>query len=113
MRTLALLLCAASLCSCGMIYTNIQVPRAYRSASPSELKTAADDPVLSGEACNQTLLYVAAWGDGGYHGAVRDALRSHPDRVLYDVKTDVKATSVLVGLYTRVCTKVLGKGGRV
>lgn len=104
--------CAALLGGCGLVYTNIHSPYAYRSAAPSEVKSAPDDALVSGQACNYSLLYLVAWGDGGYAAATRAALAGKPDGMLYDVKSDIKVTSLLVGLYTRVCTRVSGKAAR-
>jgi hypothetical protein len=51
-----------------------------------------------------------AWGNGGYAAAVKNALENEPpNSLLYDVKADTKAKSVLIGLYTSVCTVVTGK----
>lgn len=111
-RALVISLCACLLSGCGLIYTNIHSPYAYRSAAPSEVKAAPADETASGEACNYSLLYLVAWGDGGYAAATRKALSGRPDGILYDVRSDIKVTSLVVGLYTRVCTKVTGKVAR-
>ncbi len=58
------------------------------------------------------MLYLVAVGDGGY-AAAADALKGRPDAALYDVKADTKVTSVLLGLYSRVCTDLTGKAGRL
>ncbi len=102
------LLAAVALSGCGMLYTNIHSPRSYRSAVPSEVKATSTDETVSGMGCSQSLLYLVAWGDGGYGAAVKDALAGR-DAILYDVKCDMKINSVLLGLYTKVCTKVTGK----
>ncbi|MBI4423276.1 MAG: hypothetical protein HY554_06095 [Elusimicrobia bacterium] len=91
---------------CGILYTNIRVPRAYRSATPSEVRSETADPTVAGEACNHAVLYLVAWGDGGYAAATKAALASAPEGVLYDVRVDQKVTSVLLGLYARACTVV-------
>jgi hypothetical protein len=112
-RTLALFLIAAlALSGCGILYTDVKLPRAYRTAVPSEVKASTDDPTVSGKACNHSVLYLVAWGDGGYAAAARNALKDHPDRVLYDVKSDLQAFGVLVGLYSRNCTIVTGKAAK-
>ncbi len=99
------------LAGCGLIYTNVRVPRAYRSATPSEVKNLPTDPSLTGKACNQSVLFLFAWGNGGYAAAVENALKSEPDRILYDVKSDMQAFSIL-GLYTKTCTIVSGKAAK-
>lgn len=103
---------ALALSGCGILYTDVKLARAYRTAVPSEVKAAPDDPSVSGKACSRSLLYLVAWGDGGYAAASRDALKEHPDRVLYDVKSDVHAFGVLLGLYTRSCTVLTAKAAR-
>ena len=108
LRFLLVAALAASTSGCGMLYTNVRVPRAYRSATPIDVKTDPSDRTARGEACNQSVLYLVAWGNGGYAEAVREAT-SGEDAVLYDVKADVKVTSVLLGIYTRTCTVVTGK----
>lgn len=105
MKRLALLAAAAATFS-GCLYANVRVPRAYRSATPAEVGSATADPVVAGQACNQSVLYLVAWGDAGYAAATRAALASAPEGVLYDVRVDQKVTSVLLGLYSKTCTVV-------
>ena len=100
------------LSGCGLIYTDVRVPRAYRSATPADVLASPDDPVVTGKTCNQSLLFLFAWGKAGYADATRKALTDHPDGILYYVKSDMQALSVL-GLYTRTCTILTGKVGRV
>jgi hypothetical protein len=107
-RILFSLLAALTLSGCGLIYTNIKVPRTYRSATAGEVKTQKTDRIVSGEACNYSALFLVAWGNGGYAAATQKALEGEPDSLLYDVKADVRAFSIL-GLYTKVCTIVTGK----
>ena len=108
LKIAGLLLAASLISGCGLLYTNVRVPRSYRSATPADVKSSPTDPMVSGEACNQSVLFLFAWGNGGYGGAVKDALTSHPDGILYDVKSDSSLFSLL-GLYTRLCTQVTGK----
>ncbi len=96
----------------GCLYTNVHGPRAYRSATPNDVKASAEDERVVGRACNRTVLYLFAWGDGGYAAAVEDALVKQPDAILYDVQSDIQVTSVLLGIYSRICTVVTGKTGR-
>ena len=106
--TLPLMLLAVS--GCGILYTNVHAPRAYRSATPADVESHPDDPIVSGEACNRSILYLFAWGNGGYSPASREALKGQPPgSVLYDVKSDMSANSYVLGLYTQVCTIVTGK----
>lgn len=96
---------------CGILYTNVRVPRAYRSATPSDVKSSPSDPVVSGEACTTSVLFLVAWGNAGYAAAADKALKDHPGAVLYDVRADMRAQSIL-GLYTRTCTIVTGKAAQ-
>ncbi len=99
---------AVALSSCGLIYTDIKVPRGYRTAAPSEVKSAPDDQTVVGKSCNRSMLFLVAWGDASYAAAVKDALGTR-DGILYDVRADVKAEAYLLGLYTKWCTVVTGK----
>lgn len=105
-------LIAVALTGCGLLYTDVRVPRAYRSATPGDVKPTPTDPGVTGEACYQSLLFLVAWGDASYAAATARALADHAGGVLYDVKADAKASSVLMGAYTRVCTVVTGKVAR-
>ncbi len=102
------LLGAVLLSGCGILYTNVRVPRSYRSATPIDVKSTPSDPIVSGEACSQSVLFLFAWGNAGYAAASEKALKDQPNGILYDVKGDMRAFSVL-GLYTRTCTIVTGK----
>jgi hypothetical protein len=104
------LFCLCLLAS-GCLYANVHVPRAYRSATPADVKASSQDTVVSGKACFRQLFFIVAWGDGGYAAAARKALKDHPGAILYDVKADAQATSVLAGLYARGCTVVTGRVG--
>jgi hypothetical protein len=105
-----LVLVTVLLGGCGILYTDIQVPRAYRSATPIDVTSKASDKIVTGEGCNQSVLFLVAWGNGGYNGAVRNALENEPPgSILYDVKIDQKAEIYLIGLYTHTCTVVTGK----
>ena len=106
--SLCLALTPFVLSSCGLIYTNIKVPRGYRTSSPSEVKSASDDATVTGKACNRSALFLFAWGDGSYAAAVKDALGTR-DGILYDVRADMKVDAYLLGIYTKVCTVLSGK----
>ncbi len=108
----AIVACAAALSGCGILYTDVRLPRAYRTAVPSEVKAAPDDPRVEGRACSYSVLYLVAWGNSGYAAAARDALQGQPERLLYDVKTDLQATGALVGLYARICTHLTGRAAK-
>jgi hypothetical protein len=104
---------AVALLTSGCLYTNIHSPHAYRSAAPLDVKTTPADPVATGQACNQSVLWMFAWGHGGYIDAIKDALNEHPDAILYDVRTDIRIKSYVLGLYAKGCTVVSGKVGRL
>jgi TRL-like protein family len=97
---------------CGMLYTNVSTPRAYRSATPGDVEAAASDPVVTGRSCARSVLFMVAWGDTGYAAATRDALRDHPDGLLYDVRSDMQVRAYALGAYTEVCTSVTGRVAR-
>lgn len=104
-------LLAASLSACGILYTDVKLPRGYRSATPSEVKTAADDPLVTGKSCSRSLLYLVAWGDSSYASAVKDALGTK-DAILYDVRADLKVNAYVLGLYTKTCTVLTAKAAK-
>ena len=108
LRSLALLLASASLSSCGLLYTNIKVPRGYRTATPAEVKSSPDDPTVTGTACNRSAIYLFAWGDASYAAAVANALGAR-DGILYDVRADIKVNAYVLGIYTQACTMISGR----
>ncbi len=108
MRYLFLLVLALVPSACGLLYTDIKVPRGYRTATPAEVKSSPDDPTVTGRACNRSAIFLFAWGDGSYAAAVRDAVKDK-DGILYDVRADVKVNAYVLGAYTQVCTMVSGK----
>jgi len=103
---------ACLLNGCGLLYTNIRIPYAYNSATPADVQAAKDDPSVTGRACDQSIAYLVAWGNAGFDAAVQKALEPYPGAILYDVKTDVKVASYLLGLYTRSCTIVSGRAAK-
>ena len=107
-RLLALPLMAVLLSSCGLLYTDVKVPRGYRSATPSDVKASAGDPIVSGESCSRSVLWLFAWGDTSYNTTLKKALGDQ-DGILYDVKSDLKVHAYVLGLYTKVCTILTGK----
>ena len=112
-RGVLTMLAALSVMGCGILYTDVRVPRAYRSATPADVKANSGDQEVSGQACYYSVLYLVAWGDAGYAAATREALGGDATATLYDVKVDIKGRTVLFGLYNRVCTVVTAKLGRL
>jgi hypothetical protein len=102
-------LTSAFLTGCGILYTNIHEPYEYRSATPADVHADKTDPEVNGESCSRSLLYLVAWGDGGYAAATRHALSAYPQSTLYDAKADIKVESYILGLYTKTCTVITGK----
>ena len=111
MRSSLVFVLAALLSSCGILYTDVKVPRGYRSATPADVKTAPDDPTVTGRSCSRSLLWLVAWGDTSYDAALKDALGTR-DGILYDVRSDVKVNAYALGLYTKVCTILTGKAAK-
>jgi hypothetical protein len=109
MRTLAIAVLAAATSGCGILYTNIRVPRSYRTATAGDVKTSPNDPVVESEVCGQSVLYLFLWGDFGYAAAANRALERRPNSILYDAKFDMRVDSFLLGLYTKTCTKLTGR----
>lgn len=108
MRYLLLSVLCGALTSCGLLYTDIKVPRGYRTATPAEVKASPDDPTVTGRACNRSAVFLFAWGDGSYAAAVRDAVKDK-DGILYDVRADVKVNAYVLGIYTQACTMISGR----
>ncbi len=105
-----LVLASVLLGGCGIIYTDIEIPRAYRSATPIDVESKPTDKVVIGESCNQSVLFLVAWGNGGFVAATKNALKDEPPgSILYDVQTDMKGKVYAFGVYTRICTVVRGK----
>ena len=94
----------------GCLYTDVHVPLSYGSATPGDAGGNLGAEV-AGSACNTAILWLVAWGDGGYEAAVRDArskvVPSPP--FLVDVKSDTTYTNVVLGLYQRQCTSVTAR----
>ncbi len=108
MRYLLLIMTVSSLASCGLLYTDVKVPRGYRTATPAEVKATPEDPTVTGKACNRSAVYLFAWGDGSYAAAVENALGKR-DGILYDVRADIKVNAYVLGLYTQACTMLSGR----
>jgi hypothetical protein len=98
--------CAVS----GCIYADIKTPLAYRAPTAVEAKAAGGTDV-EGIACNQAVLGLVAWGDGGYAAAVADAKAKVGPAELADVRADTTFFNVLF-LYDKACTRVTAKAIR-
>lgn len=107
MRSVYCLAISILLAASGCIFTNVQMPLSYRSPTPSDAPGPLG-PEATGEACNHVVLWLVAWGDGGYSAAVEDAKRSSGAHMLVDVEADTRLFNIL-GLYQKSCTIVHGK----
>ena len=67
----ALLGCLAL--STGCLYANVNMPLSYRAPTPSDVTGRQTGPEVQGKSCNYIVLWLVAWGDGGYSAAVADA----------------------------------------
>ena len=105
-RMLVLLAVAAS----GCVYADVKTPLAYRAPTAVEAKAAGAADV-EGTACNQVVLGLVGWGDGGYAAAVADAKAKSGATQLADVRADTTFFNVLF-LYDKVCTRVTAKAVR-
>jgi|SRR2546422_7439652 len=94
----------------GCIYADVKTPLAYRAPTAVEAKAegAAD---VEGTACNQAVLGLVAWGDGGYAAAVADAKARSGATQLADVRADTTFFNILF-LYDKACTRVTAKAVR-
>jgi hypothetical protein len=105
-RLLAGVACAVS----GCIYADVRTPLAYRAPTTVEARaTGAAD--VEGTACNQAVLGLFAWGDGGYAAAVADAKSRSGATELADVRADTTFFNVLF-VYDKACTRVTAKAVR-
>lgn len=91
----------------GCIYSNVHTPLSYRSPTPGDVPGPLG-PEVTGEACNHVVLWLVAWGDGGYSAAVEDAKHNSGARMIVDVEADTKLFNIL-GVYQESCTRVRGK----
>jgi hypothetical protein len=92
----------------GCIYADVRAPLSYGSATPGDANGNLGQEV-TGAGCNTAILWLVAWGDGGYDAAVREAKAASNAPFLVDVKADTTYTNVLFGLYQHQCTKVTAR----
>jgi TRL (tRNA-associated locus)-like protein len=106
MKTMLAVLCGAV---SGCIYADVKTPLAYRA--PTAVEAKATGPDVEGTACNQAVLGLVAWGDGGYAAAVADAKAKSGATQLADVRADSTFFNLLF-LYDKACTRVTAKAVR-
>jgi hypothetical protein len=104
MKNALLLLVAAT---SGCLFADVKTPLAYRAPTAHEAH-AENAREVEGIACNQAILGLVAWGDGGYAAAVADAKAKSGATQLADLRADVTLFNVLF-IYDRACTRVTGK----
>jgi len=104
-KMLAAMACVVS----GCIYADVKTPLAYRAPTAVEAKATGAD--VEGTACNQAVLGLVAWGDGGYAAAVADAKARSGATQLADVRADTTFFNILF-LYDKACTRVTAKAVR-
>ena len=101
-------LAAAALAGSGCIYANVVSPLSYRA--PTAVEAHAQGGIdVDGTACNQLVLGLVAWGDGGYAAALNDARAKSGAVQLADVKSDVTVFDILGPVYVKACTRVTAK----
>jgi hypothetical protein len=92
----------------GCLYSDVRGPLSYRSPTPSDVGGKLGEEA-HGSACNTAILWLVAFGDGGYDAAVKDARESSHAVLIADVKADTSYTNVVFGIYQRQCTTVTGR----
>jgi len=107
MRTLFPLIVLCGLLLTGCLYANVREPLAYRSPTPADVGGNLGQEV-KGESCNHVILWLIAFGDGGYDAAVQEARKSANATMIADVKADTNLLNVL-SVYQRQCTVVTGR----
>jgi hypothetical protein len=90
------------------LYTDVRAPLSYGSATPSDANGNLGAEV-KGSACNHAVLWLVAFGDGGYDAAVADARGTTHAPFLVDVKSDTSYRNVLFGVYQRQCTNITAR----
>jgi TRL-like protein family len=109
-RVIPALLAPAALVGC--IYSDVHAPLAYRSPTPGDVGGSLG-PETQGTACNTAILWLVAFGDGGYDAAVKDAKTNANAVLLADVKADTAYTNILFGVYQRQCTVITARVANV
>jgi len=92
----------------GCLYADVRAPLSYGSATPGDAGGNLGREV-TGSACNTAILWLFAFGNGGYDAAVRDAQGNSGAPFLVDVKADTTYTNVVLGIYQRQCTNVTAR----
>src|SRR2546423_3693644 len=99
-RMIAVMACAVS----GCIYADVKVPLAYRAPTAVEANAGGGADV-EGTACNQAVLGLVAWGDGGYAAAGAGAQGRAGAAQLAGGRARTPLFNILF-LYAKACTPV-------
>ncbi|HEY8039483.1 MAG TPA: TRL domain-containing protein [Polyangiaceae bacterium] len=102
------ILAAGALALTGCLYTDVRAPLSYGSATPGDAGGNLGREV-TGSACNTAILWLVAFGDGGYDAAVKDARAESNAPFLVDVKADTSYKNVLFGIYQHQCTTITAR----
>lgn len=107
-----------------VVLFNSNGPLSFQTATPSDVPPGAQDAgEVFGSSCQHGLSVPtalqarstnisAALGNGGFARALSAIQKRRPEvRGIYDVKVDMRRTSVL-GVYRRLCTEVTARGFR-
>ncbi len=106
-------LAAATSGGCGLLYTNTREPYSYRPETPSDVKATPEDPVVHTRACEYYVLWLFNWGNAGYAGVMKGAVKDSVHYMIYDPKFDETLQSWLLGLYIRQCWTMTARVGRI
>ncbi|HSF06678.1 MAG TPA: TRL domain-containing protein [Methylomirabilota bacterium] len=98
---------ALALAFTGCIYADVHQPLSYRSPTPGDVGGQLG-PEVEGRACSRVVLWLVAWGDGGYRAAVENAKAKTGATLLADVQADTNFYNVL-SVYQHSCTVVRGR----
>ncbi len=105
------------------VFYSSEGPLSFVTATPRDLPPGAKDAgEVLGRSCQyrisvplsaslQATQISAAMGNGGYRKTLADIRKERPELAgIYDVKVDVETFSVMLGIYTRLCTVVSARG---
>lgn len=106
-RFVSAMLATVAVAATGCVYTHVTMPLSYRSPTPAEVSGPLGEEV-DGKACSQVVLYMVAWGDGGYAAAVENAKQKSGAALLADLRADTEGFNIL-GVYQKRCTRVRGR----
>jgi len=105
------------------IFYSSEGPLSFVTATPRDLPAGAKDAgEVRGRSCQhrvsvplsaslQATQISAVMGNGGYRKTLAAIQTNRPELAgIYDVKVDVETFSVMLGIYTRLCTEIVARG---